>query len=547
MLHETVLYLLMIGIFAVLVRNAPKYDSWLVSVLTGFTVLVFYLFLSDWHLGTESGRTFAFQNAQNDNLKLDIISQKQNYALVFPFFVGTILTLLNNLLLKFEEHKKRFLGLSLFNLTALIMLISGNNLIQLMTFVFVIDIITFLLIENVQAARRYSLYNLVSDMGLFLVLSMIQGKLINLDVGNIAHYYETGHHRDFIMFVVCISLFIKFGLSLFQGYWNDLKNVKFHRLYFLPYLSTPMVGLILFIKLYPILVVSPSFLPFLNTILILSMIFGALGAVLMPSIKEKFVYFNMLQISLLIKLVEKSGFIWNSYFSNLLIFFFMFNLCLYTLHYVLTRQHPRNKVSLIYIIGIFVINIISIFLTLAAVKSPDTKLWIICYILLFALSVSYMLTRFYPKLKVLSQNTVKSTDFHLFLLMAGELSISFYFCRNEISNIGVIFGSLIFLGLLFFLNPLKYITLSESFIKWIQNTNFSVLLYKKLIVLPLKHVGILSNILIDFIFLERTLWPIINKVSMFVVKFYRVLSLHYLMYYTLCIGTGIAIILYVLR
>lgn len=547
MLYETVLYLLMIGVFAIVVQNTSKYDGCLTSVLTGFTVLVFYLFLSDWHLGTESVKTFAFQNAQSDNLKLDIISQKQNYALIFPFFISTLLALFNNLFLKLEKHKKRFLGLLIFNLIAFIMLISGNNLIQLMTFVFVIDIISCLLIENVNAAKRYSLYNLVSDMGLFLVLSMIQGKLVNLDVGNISHYYETGHHRDFIMFVVMLSLFIKFGLVLFQGYWSDLKNAKFHRLYFLPYLSTPMAALILFIKFYPILVVSPSFLPLLNTMLILSMLCGAFGAVFMPSIKEKFVYLNMLQLSLLIKLIEQADFLWRIQFSDLLIFFFVFNLCLYALHKAYDQKETSNKMTVICLMGSFFVNSMSIFLILGTPELISAKLWIVGYMILFLGSLSYILNGLYSKWKMCAVSGQNNKDFRYLALMIGVLIIDFYFCRYELSHVKIILGLCICFAVFVIFNPFRYMTLSDSFVNCTRNTNFFSLLYKYLIVSPLKHAGVLSNIVIDFIFLERTLWPSITKVNVLIVKLYRLICRQGLLYYALCSAVGIGIMLYVLR
>ncbi len=545
MLHETVIYLLMIGAFAILVQRASKYDGWLTSALTCFVLLIFYFFLSDWHLGTEHIQTFAFKNAQNDNLKLDILSNKQNYALICPFFINTLLALINNLFLKLEEHKKRFLGLLIFNLISFIMLISGNNLIQLMTFVFTIDIIGCLLVENTNAAKKYSLYNLVSDMGLFLILAMLQGKLVNLDVGNIAHYYETGHHRDFIMFILMLSLFIKFGLFLFQGYWVDLKNAKFHRLYFLPFLSTPMAALILFVKFYPLLVVSPSFLPFLNTILILSMIFGTLGAVFMPSIKEKFAYFNMLQLSFFIKLVEQADFVWRIEFSKLLICFFIFNLCLYAMHNALERSKVQNKRTLICLICSFIFNLTAVSLILLTLNVSSFQVWTWSYLILLFGSVSHMLKSLYAKWKI-AEDKENHTDSYSLIFTLAVLGSSFYFCINELAQIEIL--SVLFSGILifWFVNPFKYITRSPSFAGYIQNMNFA-LLYKYFITNPLKHAGFISDIAIDFIFLERTLWPLATRFGTLTVRGYRFISRQGFLYYFLCLTVGIGIILYVLR
>ncbi|MBO7605558.1 MAG: hypothetical protein J6S61_03730, partial [Elusimicrobiaceae bacterium] len=331
MLQETLLYLLVIGVFS-LVQTREKYAFVFSLVLTFFVGLVFAFFLMDWRILTDSPQVFSIGSTVGGNIKLDIISSKQNYMLILPFFMNTLLALCNNLIFKYETHKKKMLSLFVFNLISFIMLICGNNFIQFMTFVFAIDILSQLLISDTNAAKRYSFYNLAADMGIFMVLSMLQGKLVNLDVGNISLYYETGRHRDFIMFVLMLSLFVKFGFILFQGYWLDLKSAKFHALYFLTYLSTPMAALILFIKFYPIAVISPSFLPLLNAAVCLSMFWGTFGAVSASQIKEKFVYYHMLCVAFLTKLIEQAHFAWNATFSNILICLFVFNLCFYYLH-----------------------------------------------------------------------------------------------------------------------------------------------------------------------------------------------------------------------
>jgi hypothetical protein len=61
------------------------------------------------------------------------------------------------------------------------MLICTNNLVEIITFVFIIDILSQVLIKDVYASRRYSIYNLIADMGLFLIMAMLKGKLETLE------------------------------------------------------------------------------------------------------------------------------------------------------------------------------------------------------------------------------------------------------------------------------------------------------------------------------------------------------------------------------
>lgn len=521
MLHETILYLLFIGFFSFF-HTREKYDSFFSFVFMAFACLVFAFFLMDWHVLSDSAQVFVLNRSHEGHVNLDIVSSKQNYVLIFPFFVNTLLALMNNQIFKYEQHKKYKLSLFVLNLTSFIFLIAGNNFIQLMTFVFIIDILSQILISDANAAQRYSVYNLVADMGLFLVLSMLQGKLPNLDVGNISHYYETGHHRDFIMFVVMFSLFIKFGLFLFQGYWLDLKSAKFHNLYFLPYLSTPMAALILFIKFYPLLVVSPSFLPLLNTIIILSMVWGTLGAIFNRQLKEKFVYCNMLGIAFLVKALEMANFAWNMNFSYILMSLFVFNLCLYYLHYELDRGHAKNKPAIYVILLMLLLNLVCLVSLGAQLAEQNNVLWLSSFAFILLLLMAHLFVFVFPKVQ--NKSPLKIYDFRSILVMLFSGGLLFYLCFEAIScSWCVWFALATFVALLFVLS-FRIVRLSDSLYFKIQNIDLFSLIYEKCIILPIKRAGVLFNILVDLIFLERTLWPFISSLNGFIIKSYRYIT-----------------------
>lgn len=543
MLHETFLYLLMIGLFS-LVKIQERYVFWFSFILTILTGLVFVLFLMDGQLLLDSPHVLSIGSTVGGNIKLDIISSKQNYMLILPFFANTLLALGNNLIFKYEAHKKTMLSLFIFNLAAFIMLICGNNFIQFMTFVFVIDILSCLLISDANAAKRYSMYNLVADMGIFLVLSMLQGKLANLDAGNIAHYYETGHHRDFIMFTLMLSLFIKFGFIFFQGYWLDLKNAKFHALYFLSFLSTPMAALILFIKFYPIVVVSPSFEPLLDGAVALSMLWGAFGAVSAPQIKEKFFYFHMLCVSFTAKLIELSNFIWNTTFSNILICFFIFSLCFYYLHYEIDREHSKNKGALFLVFAAFFASVIALSLQFFALYTPQSALWILSFGGLFLLAVSQIFISYGAKLR--PQLAQKISYGRTALIMLCLLALLFYFTSLSVFENGWIL-CFVFLFLLFALLAGKKINdAAHICYQKIKHIDLLTFLYEKCVLRVVKNAGIFAHIFIDFVFLERTLWPMISSISTYTVKTYRRANRMGMVYDILCIIIGFFIIFYLM-
>jgi len=543
MLHETLLYLFAIALFS-FVKIQEKYVPVFSFILTLFVALVFACFAMDWRFLADSPTTIGIDFSVGGNIKLDIISSKQNYLLILPFFINTLLALGNNLIFKYETDKQHMLSLFTLNLIAFIMLICGNNFIQFMTFVFVIDIFSQLLIADTNATKRYSIYNLVADMGIFLVLSMLHGKLVNLDVGNISHYYETGRHRDFIMAVLMLSLFVKFGLFLFQGYWLDLKSAKFHTLYFLTYLSTPMAALILFIKFYPVLVVSPSFEPLLNWIVVLSMLWGTAGAILNPQIKEKFVYCNMLCVAFLVKLTELESFIWNATFSNILICLFLFNLCFYYLHFEIDREHSKNKTPIVFVLTAFLFVFLSLCLCLASLYTSQNALWIFSFGVLFIMVVSHLFASYAPKLRI--QSTPHSSGLRtvciMFVAILLSLYIGFYY-------VPYLYTCCFVLGLflaLYFFNPFKFTDSVRHIYAKIHHVDLFALFYEKCILLPIKHAGIFANIFIDFIFLEHTLLPLISVLNGMVVKTYRHISRIGFLYYLLCSVFGICIICYFL-
>jgi len=543
MLHETLLYLFVIGIFS-LVKTQEKHAFLFCTVLTFFVGLVFTFFVMDWRIIADSPQVFSIGSTVGENIKLDIISSKQNYMLIVPFFVTTLLALINNLIFKYETHKKKMLSLFVFNLIAFMMLICGNNFIQFMTFVFVIDILSQLLISDINAAKRYSMYNLVADMGIFLVLSMLQGKLANLDVGNISHYYETGRHRDFIMFVLMLSLFVKWGFIFFQGYWLDLKSAKFHALYFLTYLSTPMAALILFIKFYPIVVVSPSFEPLLDWAVGLSMAWGGLGAFFAPQIKEKFVYFHMLCVAFLVKLIEQANFIWTESFSNILICLFIFNLCFYYLHYEIDRGHGKNKKSLFLVFLAFLFVVIALSLQVFSLFIPEHALWILAFEGVFLFDVSQMFVAYGGKLR--APNEEKNLCTRTAVVMLGSMGLLAYMSSFKVA----MHGWMVCFALLFFvlclMLPKKINDEARAFYGKIQYVDLFAFLYDKCVLGIIRKAGFLAHIFIDFIFLERTLWPAVSAMNGSFVKVYRHMSRLGGAYYLFCTIAGFLIVMYLM-
>ena len=550
MLINTVYSLLFLGIIA-LIKFRYKFDRVIVPLITLAATYIFYLFFTDFRIGAESVKTLLWDSSRSGDIKIDIISSPTTYGLILPFFIITLIALFNNLLFKFEQHKKSFAAILIFNLISLIMLIAGNNLIQIITFVFVIDILSQLLIKDIYASRRYSIYNLIADMGLFLVMAMLKSKLETLEVGNITNYYQTGRHRDFIMFVIVISLFIKLGFFLFQSYLLDLKNTKFHRLILIPYLSTPMVALILFMKFYPLLIISPSFNLCINIAVSLTMIWGAIGMVVINNLKEKTVYLNMLIISLLVKMIQSTNFAWNEHLSLLLIIGFCLSLCLYYAHYSMNRESNLflvasssvcNKNMFFLVMVIFMVCAASFCCVASTMINYDNMHWVYLFFILLPLCTSHIFaqilsvasktdaaskTEIYPIMILLSCFIASCFVLHKY---NGVLIYSVYFCVTY----------LLFLKLY----PLKFVYNDKQLNVKLQKIDFFAHIYDVLIVNPIKIMGRWLTVLFDFMFIEKTVSSLFSSLNNFTIRFFRKAARHWVLYYVFNIILAVLIVLW---
>ena len=380
-------------------------------------------------------------------------------------------------------------------------------------------------------------------MGLFLVMAMLKGKLETLEIGNITHYYQTGRHRDFIMFVVMISLFIKFGFFLFQSYLLDLKNTKFHRLILIPYLSTPMVSLVLLIKFYPLLIVSPSFEICLNIILALTMVWGTIGMIVINNLKEKTVYLNMLTLSMIVKVLQQTDFIWGMHISIMLIVGFCFNLCLYYAHYNANRE---NNVALItkvnkwpMFIVLFVYIILSvIFMCQLLFNMQKYLIWLYMFIPLFTLSSAHFFSQI-----LFVEDGIKLKFFQMIIIYLSTICLG-YFLRFYLINWQfMIFFVIVFLGTLKAF-PLRFLYNNKVLNSRLQNIDFFAHIYDKIIANPVKVVGRWLTLLFDFMFIEKTIATMFSSVNAFTIRIFRKSARHWILYYVFNFSLAVAVILW---
>ena len=310
----------------------------------------------------------------------------------------------------------------------------------------------------------------------------------------------------------------------------DLKSAKFHRLVLIPYLSTPMVALILFIKMRMFLAESHTFYLVFNILLGMTILWGAAGAAVIRGLKEKSVYFSMMIVALLVKLSEENGFVWNLSFSWLLICGFLFNICIYYLHYYANRENNlallfrrQRKISL----ALYAVCVVAIFLMmafsvcLAGFYSADTALWIYGFALLFLPTAANMFLQTIKNVEqntdVLSAQTVDRRPLPMLLLIVSLSAAAV--CLNDASWYPAIAAGGLFVVLMW-IRPQRWL-IKDSLCEKMQNADFFSGGYNIIIARPIKFIGRVLTLLVDFVFFERTLVSTVMLSAGIVVRGFR--------------------------
>lgn len=331
MIAYTVLLLFFIGIFSS-VKVGVKVDKVLAFVTFASLFFVFVNFCDGMLDATEHSFSFIWNTSQGRNLKFDILSNVYNYALVLPCFLITLLSCFNNLLFRNEERKSAYSSLLIFNLVALIVLITSNNFVQLVSALFIVDILSLFMIKDIQASQRYVLLNMAADMMLFSVLALINARVDSLDIKEILRYRQIGFHEDYVALTGLTAIFAKLGFAVFQIGNIALKDIRFHRMQNVLLLSSPMAALILLLKLNMLWRFSDYFNIYADSICYVTLIWAFVGSIVVNDFQTKIIYWQMSFWALMVALLRFYGFIWIPEFTYLLTEMYVFINALFLLY-----------------------------------------------------------------------------------------------------------------------------------------------------------------------------------------------------------------------
>lgn len=338
-------FLLIVVAFLSSIKIGIKTDRVFSRLLFLCVTAVCYIFYRHSDAAVEQTFSFVWNSSPSGNIMVDIISNRYNCRLILPFLFISLLAIGYNAVFRYEERRGIFNAIILFDLTALIMMITSNNLVQLLSGLFAVDVLALLLIRDVESSKTYATLNLLADMLLFTVLAVINCQLESLDMRQILKYTQIGLHKDFVAAAGLLAVFIKLEIVPFHEGMQRLKDIRFHRLQNVLFLTSPAAALILLLKFNLLWQTSDCFLPMLTGISWLGIVWGGINLFCAENVKLKIVYMQMMFVSILLLLLISQNFMWSETFSKLLVCQYMSVSLVYYLYYQTNRTVSLLKLK----------------------------------------------------------------------------------------------------------------------------------------------------------------------------------------------------------
>lgn len=511
MVASTALLLFVIGLCNFF-KFSIKWDKFVcgISSLALFAIVVRF---ADKMLDVkEHSFSFLWNSSPSGDIKFDIISNAYNCELFFVFLVMGLLAVCANYCFRFEEKRCHYNALVFLNLTALLLMITSNNFVQLLSALFLIDVFAVALADNPNACRRFIMVNLLSDMLIFMILALINARVDSLDIRQIINYKNMGYHLDFIAIIGFSAILMKLGFFPFQTNLLALKNIRMHRLQSILCLFSPISALILLLKFNTLWLSSEYFLLIFDVACPLSIAWCAFRASLDDDIKAKIINWQIMFYALMLELLRFHGFVWDWHISDLMLANYVWLCGVYLLYYHSARKKRISEIMKIRyerVVGIC-LSVVMIFLAilpqiniLEMLYNNRNRYYIWLYATLFMLSFCGVLHQilFTEKAKNISLRKIKVNPLHpLFLLLIGVILVLLLVQLN--------WESLIFWSMTGIFVALTLSGISSGFSKYyasepIQKVDWLQNLYDNVFMEMLQNFGRLLWLLIDWKLAEK--------------------------------------------
>lgn len=519
MIINTMAYLLLISL-AGMVKLRMRYDR-VVSWLMFFAVAFFFVVYNGQGMeGKPQGFSLLWSTSQIGRITIDFNPSKEADSLIVPIFFLSFLTIFNNNIFRSEEKRSIFDSLILLNFIVLSLLICSENYVQLITMVFVSDILGYLVLKDVDSSRRYVIYNFFADMCLFMMFALACGRIQSVELGKLWSYDEIGRHKDFVSIVAMLALFIKMGCLPFQGYLLDISFSRFQRMSAVNLLFSPLAGVLLLLKLHNLLVISDLFYPCYVVIAVMTFCAGIFGFLTKKHFLKKMVCLNMGFVGSLMFIFYKTDFVWQTWIACYYIVVYMFNQLFFKIYLYQNREtditrmingEETNAIALKTLL-LQIAFLSGLFLMINLTFSQKlSSFWIFAEALLLTIAVSFVINHIYKsqfsrRLDYLIPNRLR---FLSFIVNTCIILCGIYIFREHIAEL-VFFISLFLIFAASSLGKYFRVFYEKS---WLQEKELSKSIFLHIIVYPFKYISRTLWLMVDLFLSEKIITSAISWIN----------------------------------
>lgn len=502
-------YMLVVGLSGLLKLRA-RFDriwSWLMFAGLCFLFREYYIQNNNGYMPNIS---ILWGYSQLGDITIDFHPTPITNQLILPLFFTLLIVIFNNNIFRFEEKRSTLNAFIILNFITLLLLICAENYVQLITMVFISDIMGYMILKDADSSHRYVVYNFFADLCLYMILALACGKIQSLDMNRLLGYEQIGRHKDFVSLITALALFIKLGSFPFQSYLLDINSARLQRTTIVSLLSAPLVGILLLLKLHNVLLVSDIFLPLFNVLSWLTILWGVSGFITRNNLQKKIVCLNSSFVGLIMLLLAKENFNWNNMLSIYYIAVCLFNELFVQIYFYKNRETDMVKLlngkegDLKALKGVLVqITLLSALFMALMLRIYQTGLSVTLFlpacIIISALSI--VLNHIYKPLQPSQLNYKMATTMQKVAVVINICIIGIIMKYMEISVLEIILFSLAFLVLTAI--PFgKYFGFIYENSK-LQDKDLSKSFFFYTLVAPFTYISRSLWLLIDFYFSEK--------------------------------------------
>ncbi len=524
MIVGTALKLAILGLTAEIFQKNRLQKIWAFFLWCPALSVVLYLMVGG-GIGYRETNVYHWIASKVINVNFSLVAAPENNLFVFSVLGATLAALYYNIFYNMEKERLRAGGLYLLLASAMMFLISSDNMLQLLAGACAVDILGFYLIGDMAAKQKYIFFNLLADTALMVVFALIWGYAGSLGLNEIAYYGKSGSSKELAVVLLLFAVMAKSGLVMFHNSFLNLKNINFIRAMFIMTAATPMSGVIILFKTRAILAYFPLVDEIVMFFAVATLLWALWGSLAIDNMQAKIIYFSMMTQALLFGLlvIGKKSFM--VVFPEIIVMeILLFVVLMLPVIAASNEKYVSGMGGFAKIIkwSLFV-TLLAVFNEIQTVLRLTDRLnaaWMLGFLGVQLLALSHILRQVYLGKSSADDRVwaeLKNPRFFYWLPVLVVSGIMIY--ENFLANwhAAALFGAFI---LLFF----------SGFGQWLdkmyekERIQFSepfTLLYEVLVVAPVKIVGRILWLMIDFILIERTIINLLNRVTLLLINVFR--------------------------